>query len=176
MPKWKRVAFSSVLNLSQRNHIRYYTTWQFDAPLEVVCNAIYSLENWPKWWPSVKSVDELAPCNSEGVGGQYHFVWKGALPYRLRFVVHVTQVIPSRMIEGLVMGDVKGVGIWRLSSDGAITTAQYEWRVFICNRMIRLLSYIAYPVVRWNHNFVMHQGGVSLARMLKVNLVKIEHS
>ncbi len=42
--------------------------------------------------------------------------------------------------------------------------------------MIWFLAYIAYPIVRLNHNFVMHQGGLSLARLLNANLVKIEHS
>ena len=90
--------------------------------------------------------------------------------------MHVTQFIPSYMIEGRVTGDVKGTGTWFLSSDGKTTTARYEWKVSICNQIIRFLAYIAYPVVRWNHNFVMHQGGLSLARLLNADLVKNEHS
>lgn len=90
--------------------------------------------------------------------------------------MHVTQFIPSHKIEGRVTGDVKGVGTWFLSSNGKTTTARYEWRVFICSRFIRLLSYVSYPIVRWNHNFVMQEGGVSLARLLNADLVKIEHS
>ena len=141
-----------------------------------MCNAIYALQSWPKWWPSVKSVVELNASNRDGVGGHYQFIWKGALPYRLEFAMHVTQFIPSCMIEGYVTGDVRGKGTWFLSSDGKTTTARYEWEVTICSRLIRLLAYIAYPVVKWNHNFVMHQGGLSLARLLNADLIKIEHS
>lgn len=141
-----------------------------------MCNAIYALQSWPQWWPSVKSVDELTASNSDGVGGRYQFVWRGALPYRLKFAMHVTQFMPSQMIEGHVTGDVKGVGTWFFTVNGENTIARYEWKISICNRMIRFLAFIAYPIVRWNHNFVMHQGGLSLARLLNADLVQIEHS
>lgn len=141
-----------------------------------MCNAIYAIQSWPKWWPSVKSVDEITASNSDGIGGRYQFIWRGFLPYRLNFVMHVTQFIPSCMIEGKVMGDVKGVGTWYLSTDGKTTTARYEWKVSICSPLIRFFAHFAYPIVRWNHNFVMHQGGHSLARLLNAELVRIEHS
>ncbi len=72
-------------------------------------------------------------------------------------------------------GDVKGLGVWLLSGDDKTTIVRYEWNISICNRMIRLLAYIAYPIVKWNHNFVMRQGGQSLARLLNADLVGSEH-
>ncbi len=80
----------------------------------MVCNAIYALQSWPKWWPSVKSIDKLSASNSDGVGGCYRFLWRGALPFSLEFVMHVTQFRPSRMIEGHITGDVKGIRTWFL--------------------------------------------------------------
>jgi hypothetical protein len=87
-----------------------------------------------------------------------------------------SKFIPSRLIEGRVTGDVNGLGTWCLSSNGKTTSVLYEWNVSICNRMISFPPYIAYSIVRWNHNFVMHQGGLSLTRLLNADLVKIEHS
>lgn len=141
-----------------------------------MCAAIYELQSWPDWWLSVKSVEQIAESKVDGTGGCYRFAWRGALPYRLDFAMQVTRFIPSCLIEGRVTGDVNGLGTWYLSSNGKTTSVLYEWNVSICNRMIRFLAYIASPIVRWNHNFVMHQGGLSLARLLNADLVKIEHS
>jgi hypothetical protein len=87
----------------------------------------------------------------------------------------VIQFKPFHLIEGRVVGDVQGVGTWIFSVNGAITIARYEWKISISNPLVRFLAAIAHPLVRWNHNFVMQQGGFALATLLNAGLLKIEH-
>lgn len=97
------------------------------------------------------------------------------LPYRLEFDMKVTQFNPSKLIVGRATGDVVGSGTWSFSVNNDITVARYEWQVTIHHPIIRFLAWFVFPVVRWNHDYVMRQGGQSLAKRLNANLLKIEH-
>lgn len=147
------------------------TVWRIDAPLPEVCNAISSCLDWPQWWKGVESVEELDPGDADGIGSLRRFTWRGRLPYRLTFDIRVTRIVPLKMIEGRASGEVEGSGCWYFSQDGHVTVVRYEWKVRTTRRWMNLLALIAKPVVKWNHDQLMQQGGEGLARLLNARLL-----
>lgn len=152
---------------------RFLTIWQLEAPLAAVCQAIEDSLAWPEWWPGVEKVEELSAGDADGIGSVRRYTWKGRLPYRLTFDVQVTQMKLQTMVEGVASGDVEGIGRWSFANDGALTVARYEWQVRPATLWMRLLSPVASPLFRWNHDILMRQGGEGLARRLNARLVQI---
>lgn len=153
---------------------RFLTIWQLEAPLAAVCQAIENSLAWPEWWPGVEKVEELSTGDANGIGSVRRYTWKGRLPYRLTFDVQVTHMELQTMVEGVASGDVEGIGRWSFANEGALTVARYEWQVRPAALWMRLLSPLASPLFRWNHDILMRQGGEGLARRLNARLVQIQ--
>lgn len=147
------------------------TLWKFDAPLELVWKAILDSEAWPQWWQGVERVVTLDRGDASGVGARQRYIWKSALPYRLRFVSCVTRVEPMCLLEGRVEGDLEGIGSWHFGQDQGLTIVRYEWQVRTTRSWMNLLSLIAKPIFRRSHDALMRAGGIGLARHLQSGLI-----
>ncbi len=150
----------------------FLTTWILDAPREHVWQAIYEVERWPEWWPGVRSVEQLEEGDDAGVGAVYRHEWRSVIPYPVRFDARITRVEPRDLIEADALGELSGTGRWRLSGEDE-TTVTYEWNVHTTKAWMNLVALLARPVFRWNHNVVMHQGGVGLAELLGAKLIAV---
>ncbi|MFY0989622.1 SRPBCC family protein [Halomonas sp. C05BenzN] len=151
---------------------RFVTTWELEAPIDAVYRAIGDSPCWPAWWKSLRSVEELAPGDADGIGRRYRYTWKSRLGYRLCFEIRVTRVLPGRSIEGSASGDVQGTGRWLLIDEGGVTRVRYEWRVRPARRWMTLVAPVAGPLFAWNHHAVMEDGATGLARWLGVRLLR----
>jgi hypothetical protein len=118
----------------------------------------------------VQRVERLAPGDANGVGELDRLTWRSALPYSLTFDARVTRVERPHLIEGQATGELQGVGIWRLY-EGQGTAILYDWRIRTTKRWMNVLGPLPRPAFVWNHDVVMRQGGVGLARKLGVRLV-----
>ncbi len=74
------------------------------------------------------------------------------------------------VLEGQARGELEGVGRWRFY-EGETTAVTYEWRVRTTRAWMNALAPIAGPIFRWNHDWVMRQGGRGLARRLGAQLL-----
>lgn len=154
---------------------RFTTVWHIEAPLAQVSDAISHVLQWPRWWKGVERVEELEAGDADGLGSLRRFTWRGRLPYRLRFDVRVTQIIPLSLVEGRASGEVEGVGRWLLSSDGTITAVRYEWHVRTNRPWMNIAARFGRPLFRWNHDQVMRQGAEGMSRLLNARLLDIVH-
>jgi uncharacterized protein YndB with AHSA1/START domain len=159
----------------QVSEYRLSTVWRLEAPLQAVWTAIHDSARWPEWWNSVEQVAELEAGSSDGIGSLQRYTWKGRLPYRVVFDIRVTRIEPLVALEGMASGDLEGTGCWRFASEPGVTVVHYEWRVRTRRGWMNLCAPLAKPLFRWNHDFVMREGGVSLARLLDAQLISIEH-
>src|SRR2546421_8648408 len=150
----------------------FVTIWRFQSPLEPVWEMIYHSERWPQWWKGVERVVRVKEGDENDIGSIYRYTWKSKLPYRLTFEMQLTRVEPMKIIEGAALGELSGTGLWQLSSEGEITTARYDWRVETTKRWMNLLTPIARPLFKWNHNVVMGLGAEGLAERLGVKLIE----
>lgn len=152
---------------------RLVTIWRIHAPLREVYRAIYHSSGWPRWWKGVEAVVELEPGDELGVGSLQRFTWRSRLPYRLTFEMRITRVEPLVVLEGVAAGDLAGTGRWEFSEEGPVTTVCYKW--FVCTNKcwMNWLAPVARPLFKWNHDMVMHDGALGLARLLNVQLVTV---
>lgn len=145
---------------------RFVTVWRIEAPLIEVCDAIFHCRHWPQWWRGVEKVEEIDPGDAGGIGSLRRFTWKGRLPYRLTFDIRVTRAVPLEVLEGRASGEVEGVGRWRFFREGPVTVVRYEWHVRTTRRWMNLVAPAARPLFKWNHDQLMRQGELGLARRL----------
>ena len=65
------------------------------------------------------------PPGGEDVGTVARMVWKSLLPYRVGFEVTTTRVEHPRLLEGRAVGELEGVGRWRLYEQDGVTAVLY---------------------------------------------------
>jgi hypothetical protein len=152
-------------------HYSFLTTWLLDSRREPVWEAIYAQERWPEWWRGVEAADELRAGDGDRVGAVSRMVWRSLLPYRVRFEVTTTRVERPHLMEGEAVGELSGVGRWRLYEDEGATAVLYEWNVATTRPWMNLLAPVARPIFEWNHDWVMARGGEGIARLLGCRLL-----
>jgi hypothetical protein len=150
----------------------FLTTWLLEAPRQRVWEAIYDQARWPQWWRGVEAVEEVGPAREQpGVGTVARMTWRSLLPYRVRFDVTMTRIEHPHLMEGRAVGDLTGVGRWRLFEQGGVTAALYEWDVVTTKAWMNFVAPAARPIFEWNHDWVMARGGEGISRLLGCNLL-----
>lgn len=152
-------------------HYSFLTTWLLDSPREPVWEAIYDQQRWPQWWRGVEEAEELKPGMEDGLGSVSRLVWKSLLPYRVEFEVTTKRVERPHLLEGHAVGELDGVGRWRLYESDGVTAVLYEWNVSTTKSWMNLLAPFARPAFEWNHDWVMSHGGEGIARLLGCRLL-----
>ena len=150
---------------------RFLTTWLLEAPREAVWDQLRDATSWPEWWEGVVGVEELDPGDELGRGGRHTIEWRSRIPYPIAFEFHTDEVDAPRRMAGRAFGELEGTGIWRLMEEAGLTVVLYDWDVRTTKAWMNVVAPLARPVFRWNHDFVMRQGGEGLARRLGVRLV-----
>ncbi|HIK44340.1 MAG TPA: SRPBCC family protein [Leptolyngbyaceae cyanobacterium M65_K2018_010] len=153
----------------------FLTYWHIAAPIQTVWDAIAHTEDWPSWWGAVQSVVELEPGEPNGLGNRRRFVWKMPLSYTLAFDTRVVAIEAPVLMEAIAIGDVEGRGVWRLNPTEHGTEVVYTWTVRTTKRWMNAVAPIARPLLEWNHNAVMNQGGEGLAKYLAAELISLEN-
>jgi hypothetical protein len=144
----------------------FVTTWRFRAPVERVWEVIREYQEWPHWWPAIAEAKQIAPGDGEGMGEIAEFTFRTRLPYRVRFIMTTTHVLPPHELDGRAVGELEGTGRWRLSAEGDDTLVRYHWDVRTTRWFMNLLAPIARPAFAWNHDQVMESGRTGLERLL----------
>jgi Polyketide cyclase / dehydrase and lipid transport len=150
---------------------RFLTTWLLEADRERVWDAIWESERWPEWWRGVEEAVKLAEGDENGVGERGRYVWRARLPYPVRFEIRTTRVARPRLLEGSATGELEGTGRWRLFDEGDVTAVLYEWNVRTTRPWMNLLAPVARPIFKWNHDWVMRNGGAGMAQLLGARLL-----
>ena len=149
----------------------FLTAWLLRAPCEPVWETLREQEHWPQWWRGVEESELLRDGDGGGVGTVVRFAWRSLLPYRVEFEITTTRVERGCLLEGHAVGDLSGVGRWRLFDHGDVTAVTYEWNVATTKAWMNLVAPLARPVFEWNHDWVMARGGEGIARRLGCELL-----
>lgn len=125
--------------------------WHVPGPPAAVHDVLVDLERYPEWWPQIVAVASLGPDDAR-------VLCRSVLPYTLDLVLRAADRSPSRL-EVEVSGDLSGtVGFTLAPTDGG-TRLDLDQRVRVSG-LLGLASYVARPVLRWNHHRMM-AGGVA---------------
>jgi uncharacterized protein YndB with AHSA1/START domain len=142
------------------------SNWRIAAPRERVWEALKHPTEWPSWWPFVKAVDELDAGDADGVGARYRFHWASRLPYSIRLLTTVVEIVKPTRISARAEGDLRGTGTWVLRERDGATMVEYTWSVDLDRAWMRALLPVLRPAFAWNHNAVMAAGETGLSRHL----------
>ena len=150
----------------------FVAIWRVEAPIDRVWNEIYQSKDWPTWWKGVESVVEIRKGDESGLGSIHRYTWKSKLPYKLSFDMQTVRIEPPVLLEGIAMGELQGRGLWQLSTEGDETVVRYDWKVETTKQWMNLISPIARPLFKWNHNVVMSWGAKGLEERLGASVVE----
>jgi hypothetical protein len=146
---------------------QFITNWRIAAPVEQVWDVLRRPEDWPRWWYGLERVDVIQAGDESGVGAVREFVFRGRLPYRLRFLMRQSLQERPVLLEGIASGELEGIGRWTLEPIGQETAVRYDWDVSPTADWMKRLAPLARPAFVWNHDWVMRQGETGLKRLLE---------
>lgn len=150
---------------------KFLTIWEIEAPITQVWDVINHSEQWPSWWNAVESVVEIAPGEPSGIDNIRRFTWKTPLAYKLTFNTRITRIQPPNLLELVANGEVEGIGLWELAAVDKVTIARYTWTVKTTKPWMNILARLIRPLMEWNHNEIMRQGGEGIAKLLDARLI-----
>jgi hypothetical protein len=142
---------------------RFLSHWRVPGTVHEVATLLEDARELPRWWPSVYlRAEELEPGDAHGVGRRVRVRTKGWMPYTLDWEFRVTE---SRHPNGFSLeaaGDLAGRGVWTFTEAGAWTLITYDWRVRAEKILLRILSPLLRPLLKFNHRWAMRRGEESL--------------
>jgi hypothetical protein len=142
----------------------FFTRWRVKGTAEEVFDVLEDPLGLPRWWPSVYlEVHELAPGDPvTRVGRVIDLYTKGWLPYTLRWNFTVTQSKRPAGFSLVAHGDFEGTGVWKITQDGDVAEATYDWRISAEKPLLRYGSLVFRPIFAANHRWAMARGEESL--------------
>ena len=127
--------------------------WDVAAPREAVFDALADGRTYPEWWrPVYIDVDSDGPP-AVGKESRQHF--KGRLPYHLHTRSRIERCDRPNALVADVDGDLRGRGVWTLTETANGTHVRFDWQVHADRRLLRVLTPVLRPVLRWNHNWAI---------------------
>jgi uncharacterized protein YndB with AHSA1/START domain/quercetin dioxygenase-like cupin family protein len=127
--------------------------WDVSAPPEAVFETLADARSYPEWWrPVYLAVESDGPARL-GSESRQHF--KGRLPYHVHTRSVVVELDPPQRIVADVDGDLRGRGAWTLTPTHAGTHVRFDWQVHADRRLLRWLTPVLRPILRWNHNWAI---------------------
>ncbi|MGO9752830.1 MAG: SRPBCC family protein [Solirubrobacteraceae bacterium] len=70
-------------------------------------------------------------------------------------VMEVTELDRPRIVSGEVQGDLRGRGTWTLTPSPEGTHVRFDWRVYADRPLLRALTPLLRPLLRYNHNWAI---------------------
>ncbi|RPE45337.1 polyketide cyclase/dehydrase/lipid transport protein [Streptomyces sp. Ag109_O5-1] len=133
-------------------HYSFLSRWPLPFGTTAVFRALERVEDYPDWWPQVRSVTRLN--DTTGV-----ITIRSVLPYDMTFTARETRRDPEAgVLEIEMSGDIKGWARWTVTADGAGTLARYEQVVDVEKPLLRRLAVPGRPFFRLNHRLMMRSG------------------
>jgi uncharacterized protein YndB with AHSA1/START domain len=148
----QRALSRAILALTSREYV-FVDEWDVAAPRESVFAALADARTYPEWWRPVYIEVDADGEPALGKESRQHF--KGRLPYHLHTRSRIVALDAPNVIEGDVDGDLRGHGRWTLTDTPVGTHVRFDWRVHADRRLLRILTPILRPALRWNHKWAI---------------------
>jgi len=127
---------------------RFSSTFTLGAPRNEVHRVLVDLEFYADWWPQVRAVAKIDDDHAL-------VVCRSTLPYDLELELSAR----SRDLDCLevgIDGPIRGWAKYHLDEPGpGVTSLRFEQEVRAEAPMFVLASYVAKPLLVWNHHRMM---------------------
>jgi len=152
----------------------FKTIWRVHATPDKIWNALIAAEKYPSWWKSILRVEPIAPGDANGIGRTVRTTWKTFLPYGFTFDTRVARIVWQKTLALDAFGELEGTGLWTLTPEGDATIVRYDWNVKTTKAWMNFIAPIARPFFSSNHDAVMNDGALGLARLLNTKVEPIK--
>ncbi|MER6034275.1 SRPBCC family protein [Streptomyces sp. NPDC001835] len=143
------------------NHYRFRTLWPLPAPPAAVFAVLERPEDYPRWWPQVRSVTRLDAATGA-------LTIRSLLPYDMTLTARETRRDPAAgVLEVALSGDIEGWARWTVTPAGQGTLARYDQVVDVTRPLLRRLAVPGRPLFRANHALMMAAGRRGILRHLE---------
>ena len=133
---------------------QYDRRFRLDVPPDALWALLERTDRYVDWWSWLQTLEGggLRP------GDVAQCVVRAPLPYSLRFTVHVEDVVPRASIATRVHGDLEGLARLEITDAPGGCEARLAWELHLRDRVLRPLSGVARPAMRWAHDRVVETG------------------
>lgn len=137
----------------QLRRFRFSSSFTLEAPRERVHDVLVDLEFYSDWWPQVRGVGKLDDDRAL-------VVCRSALPYDLELEL-TARSRALDVLEVAIDGPIRGWARYHLdevpptAAGPGATSLRFEQEVCAEARMMVLASYVAKPLLVWNHHRMM---------------------
>lgn len=150
------------------NVFRFEENWDIpNASVDDVYDVLAHGELLPLWWNGVYlDARKLSPPGAPKVGDKVEVRARGALPYRLNFVIEAVELEPGRRVVVKTEGDFDGRWSATLSRSANGVRVDLIWEVTVLRPILRVLSPILRSAFAWNHRWTTPRGETGLRDFL----------
>ena len=135
-------------------------TYRFGVAPDALWDAIGTVEHFESWWPWLRSFDGDALAE----GQVWSCVVQPPLPYVLRFGVALEEVIEPRLVRVTVAGDIVGSATLEIRPIDGASEVRLRSALSPRNGLLRVVAAVAWPVVRYGHDWVLDTGARQFRR------------
>jgi hypothetical protein len=133
---------------------RYDRRFGLDIAVAELWALLERTDRYVEWWSWLQTLDggglqpgDVASC-----------VVRAPLPYSLQFTVEVVDVVLATSVATRVHGDLEGPARLDITPANDGCEARLSWELELRDRMLRPLSAVARPAMRWAHDRVVEVG------------------
>lgn len=123
------------------------------TPAELWC-LLEQTDRYADWWSWLQSLQG----GGLRVGDAAQCVVRAPLPYSLRFTVHVEELVPASRVVTRVSGDLSGPARLEIEPSPRGCDARLVWSLELHDPVLRPLSVVTRPAMRWAHDRVVDGG------------------
>lgn len=134
--------------------IRSDRTYQFPVGTEIVWDAIDRVDRYRAWWPWLRRFEAAGL----GTGDRWRCTITPPVPYVLRFVVELTDVVRHERINAVVSGDITGEAEVHLVPSGSGCEVRLLSTLAPHNGGLRVVTRLAPWLARFGHDWVLDTG------------------
>lgn len=149
------------------HQFRFADRWIINGTSEQVAEVFSDTHELWRWWPQLSKIPFASADKPNGVNRHFVYQARGFLPYRLSIEFNVTKVDYPHFFEVEISGDLFGMGQGHIKQVGSDVVVDFH--SFICagKRYLKILAWLAKPLLIAQHRWVMRQGEKGLSIEMK---------
>jgi uncharacterized protein YndB with AHSA1/START domain len=135
-------------------------TFTFAADPGTVWGAIAATDCYRTWWPWLRRFE----AGDLRAGARWTCEVRPPMPYTLRFVVVLDEVVAPTRVASTIEGDIVGTALLTLGPGHPGSELRLTSELAPANTLLRSLGALARPLARFGHDWVITTGARQFER------------
>ena len=133
--------------------------YRFAAHRRGVWDALAATDEYQRWWPWLRGFD----AGGLVAGESWRCVVRPPLPYTLRFMIDLHEVVRPELVTATVAGDITGEARLDFEDDGDGCAIRLTSTLVPGSRTFGVVATLARPLVQCGHDWVLDTGAAQFA-------------